>query len=63
VKAAFGLDVWRSSVFVFEKIPNELCWDSVLWMVPAAVCACVIGALVPAIIAARVQPVKILRYE
>jgi ABC-type lipoprotein release transport system permease subunit len=63
VRVVFGLKVWRSSIFMYEKIPNEFCWDSVWWVSAAAIAACVIGAFIPAIVAARVEPVRILRYE
>lgn len=63
VKVVFGLKIWRSSVYVFEKIPNEINWSSVWWIVLVAVGGCVIGALIPAIVAARTKPVEILRYE
>jgi len=60
---ALGLRVWSSSIFLFEKIPNEISWDAVVWIIPAAIIACVIGTLVPAISATLAEPVKILRYE
>ncbi|MHC4623017.1 MAG: ABC transporter permease [Planctomycetota bacterium] len=63
VKVVFGLKVWRSSVYMLEKIPNEVYWGCVWWIVVAAVAACVFGALAPAIVATRVKPAKILRYE
>lgn len=63
VRVVFGLKVWRSSIFMFEKIPNEVCWDSAAWVGLAAVAACMVGAIVPAMTAARTEPVEILRYE
>ena len=48
---------------MFNLIPNEVHWESVLWIVLAAACAASVGALIPAITAARVKPVEILRYE
>jgi len=63
VRIVFGMKLWRSSVYMFEKIPNEVNWPAVWWIVLAAIAACVIGALIPAMVAARLQPVKILRYE
>jgi len=57
------MKLWRSSVYMFEKIPNEVNWPAVWWIVLAAIAACVIGALIPAMVAARLRPVKILRYE
>jgi lipoprotein-releasing system permease protein len=63
VRIVFGMKLWRSSVYMFEKIPSEVNWPAVWWIVTAAIAACVIGALIPAVVAARLQPVKILRYE
>lgn len=63
VRIVFGMKLWRSSVYMFEKIPSEVNWPAVWWIVLAAIAACVIGALIPAVVAARLQPVKILRYE
>jgi ABC-type lipoprotein release transport system permease subunit len=62
-RTALGLKIWSSSVFLFEKIPNEISWDSVMWIVPAAIIACVVGTLIPAVSASFAEPVKILRYE
>ena len=59
----FGLKLWRSSVYLFSKIPNEVDWSSALPIVLFAVVAAAIGAVIPAIIAARTKPVEILRYE
>ncbi|UCC21557.1 MAG: ABC transporter permease [Planctomycetota bacterium] len=63
VRIVFGMKLWRSSVYMFEKIPSEVNWPAVWWIVLAALAACVIGALIPAVVAARLRPVKILRYE
>ena len=63
ITKAFGLKIWKSSVYVFSTIPNDLHIPSVIWIIIAAVAASAIGALIPALAAARVRPVKILRYE
>jgi lipoprotein-releasing system permease protein len=63
VRIVFGMKLWRSSVYMFEKIPSEVNWPAVWWIVLAAIAACVVGALIPAMVAARLQPVEILRYE
>ena len=63
ISVLFGLKLWKSSTYMFSKIPNQVDWHSVIWIVIAAVCAACIGSLIPAIAAARVRPVKILRYE
>lgn len=59
----FGLKLWRSSVYLFSKIPNEVDWSSALYIVLLAIIAAVIGSLIPAVIAAITKPVQILRYE
>jgi len=63
ISIVFGLKLWKSSTYMFTKIPNQVNWESVIWIGLAAVLAAALGALIPAIAAARVRPVKILRYE
>lgn len=63
ISIIFGLKLWKSSVYMFSKIPNEVDWTSALSIVLLAMIAAVIGVLIPAIVAARVRPVEILRYE
>ena len=59
----FGLRVWNREWFMFDQIPNE--WDPSMagLIVAAAIVAGLVGALLPAILAARKQPVEALRYE
>jgi ABC-type lipoprotein release transport system permease subunit len=63
IRIIFGLKLWKSSVYMFSKIPNEINWDSALVILASAVTAVAVGALIPAIIAAQTRPVNILRYE
>jgi len=63
IRIIFGLKLWKSSVYMFSKIPNEINWLSVLPIVLFAIIAATIGALIPAIVVARTRPVDILRYE
>ena len=63
ISLVFGLKLWKSSTYMFTRIPNEMDWGSVWWIVVAAVVAAGIGTLIPAIAAARLKPVEILRYE
>ena len=63
IRIIFGLKLWKSSVYMFSKIPNEVDWDSALAIVLSAVIAAAVGALIPAIIAVKTKPVNILRYE
>ena len=59
----FGFEVWNRETFMFEKIPNAVEADTVVWIVALAIVAGVFGSLLPAILAARRQPVEALRYE
>jgi len=63
IRVVFGLKLWSSSVYMFNKIPNEVDWVSSLPIIGLAVAAAALGALTPAIIAALTKPVEVLRYE
>jgi lipoprotein-releasing system permease protein len=63
IRIIFGLKLWKSSVYMFSRIPNEVDWDSALPVVLFAIVAAAAGTLIPAIVAARTRPVEILRYE
>jgi lipoprotein-releasing system permease protein len=58
-----GLKLWDSSVYFFERIPDQVDWPSVVRIALLATIAACIGAVVPAILAARTRPVEILRYD
>jgi lipoprotein-releasing system permease protein len=63
IRIIFGLKLWKSSVYMFNKIPNEVDWFWALCFVLLAIVAAMIGTLIPAIVAAATKPVNILRYE
>jgi len=63
VGRALGLNLWDSSVYIFKQIPNQMHWGSVLNIVALAILAASLGALIPALVAAKTRPVEILRYE
>jgi lipoprotein-releasing system permease protein len=63
IRVVFGLKLWKSSVYMFSKIPNEVDWGWALPIVFFSVAAAIVGALIPAVVAARTKPVNILRYE
>jgi lipoprotein-releasing system permease protein len=63
ISIIFGLKLWKSSVYMFSKIPNEVDWSWAFRIIVLAILASAVGALIPAVIAARTRPVEILRYE
>ena len=63
VRLIFGIKLWRTSSYGLATIPHQVNWPGVPWIVGFAIAGCLIGVLIPAIIAARTNPVKILRYE
>jgi len=58
-----GIVIWKPEVYAFDKIPNTMNPKEVAVIVGVAVVSSVLGALVPAIRAARLQPVEALRFE
>jgi lipoprotein-releasing system permease protein len=63
IRILFGLKLWKSSVYMFERIPNEVDWNSALFYGLLAMMAAAVGALLPAVAAARTRPVDVLRHE
>jgi lipoprotein-releasing system permease protein len=63
IRIVSGLKLWRSSVYMFSRIPNEVDWNSALLFGTLAAAAAAVGALVPALAAARTRPVEVLRHE
>ncbi len=63
IRVVFGLKLWKSSVYMFSKIPNEVDWPAAGQIMAFSVIAAAIGTLIPAIVAVRTRPVKILQYE
>lgn len=55
--------VWDPQFYYFDRIPSRLDPQEVLVIVGCAVAASVLAAVIPALIAASVDPVKSLRYE
>ena len=59
----FGIQIWNPEVYLFDKIPNTMSWRDIAVIVPVAIVSSVLGALLPAIRAARMHPVDSLRWE
>jgi len=60
---AFGLTIWDPAVYYFTVIPNDLTVGKVAIILSGGVAASVLGALIPALRAAWLDPVKALRFE
>ena len=63
ISVVFGLKLWSGSVYMFTRIPNDVDWGRSLPIVAMAVAAAALGAVIPALVAARMRPVEVLRYE
>ncbi|MGD9162527.1 MAG: hypothetical protein PVG39_29235 [Desulfobacteraceae bacterium] len=63
IRVVFDLKLWRSSVYMFSRIPDKVNWSWALCIVLTAIIAATIGSLIPAVLAAITKPVEILRYE
>ncbi len=58
-----GIVIWKPDVYAFDTIPSTMNPHEVAWICAIAVIASVLGALVPALRAARMNPVEALRWE
>jgi lipoprotein-releasing system permease protein len=63
IRTTFGLKLWQSSVYMFSKIPNVVDWEWAMILVGFSIAAAALGALLPAVLAARTRPIEVLRYE
>jgi len=59
----FGFKMWDPRIYYFERIPNKLNPREVTVIVIMAIASSVLGAIVPAWKASRLNPVEALRYE
>lgn len=59
----FGLVVWDPRIYYFTRIPNDLTLDKAIIVCAGGVLCSIVGALIPSIRAARMDPVKALRFE
>jgi lipoprotein-releasing system permease protein len=58
-----GVRIWDAETYAFDTIPNTMNPNEVVVIVSVAVISSLLGALVPAIRAARMNPVEALRWE
>jgi len=60
---ALGISIWSPEVYYISKIPNQIDSGRAILVVCAGMFFAVLGALIPAVLAARMDPVKSLRFE
>jgi lipoprotein-releasing system permease protein len=58
-----GVKIWDPKTYLFDKIPDTIATRDAVVIVAVAILSSVLGAIVPAIRAARMNPVEALRWE
>lgn len=61
--AALGIEIWNPETYYFTEIPSDVETAKAVGVVLAGILFSVVGALVPALRAAWMDPVKALRFE
>lgn len=59
----FGLVIWDPKIYIFDEVPNHVPPQLALVVMAGGVVFAVLGALIPALRAAWIDPVSALRYE
>lgn len=59
----FGLVIWDPSVYYFTEVPHDVAPHKVIIVAATGVLTCLVGAAWPAARAARMDPVRALRFE
>jgi lipoprotein-releasing system permease protein len=60
---AISFKMWDPQTYFFDQIPDTVKFYDALFITLGAIMSSVIGALIPAVLAARLDPVEALRYE
>jgi lipoprotein-releasing system permease protein len=58
-----GIVIWDRSVYLFDRIPDVVRWSDVALYYAIALVSGVMGAIIPAVLAALEDPVEAVRYE
>lgn len=61
--STLGLTIWDPQVYYFARIPEDFSLTKAIIIVGAGIVSCGLGALIPAWRAARMDPVRALRFE
>jgi lipoprotein-releasing system permease protein len=57
----FGFQLWDRTIYAIGDIPNQVEFKILAIIVVSAIAACLVGALIPSLQAARQKPVEILQ--
>jgi lipoprotein-releasing system permease protein len=57
------LEVFPREIYNFARIPAHLAWRDAVTITVSALAICTLGGLIPALWAARLEPVEALRHE
>ncbi len=60
---SLGLYVWDPAIYVFKEIPRRIEPDKAAFVLAGGVLSCLLGALIPALRAAFMHPIRALRFE
>ncbi|MEM7627499.1 MAG: FtsX-like permease family protein [Planctomycetota bacterium] len=63
IAATTGWRMWNPQTYFFDRIPDRVNYTEAGRVVVGAIVSSVIGATLPALLAARLKPVEALRYE
>ncbi|MEM6554174.1 MAG: FtsX-like permease family protein [Planctomycetota bacterium] len=63
IERTTGWRMWDPQTYFFDRIPDRVDAAEAGWVVVGSVVSSVVGATLPAVIAARLRPVEALRYE
>ena len=60
---ALGVQIWSPQTYMFDEIPSSMNPREVIVIVAVAILSSILGAVLPAMRAARLRPVEALRFE
>lgn len=63
IEAWSGWRMWNPETYYFDRIPEHVDWLEASMIAAGGVVSSVVGAIIPAYLAARLDPVESLRYE